>query len=540
MPGEKGERYEIDSMQRSARAPHRTTGTHNTSQPPAAATAAGHWHWHWHWHWADELRRSLRVVVEMVAGHGQVLPLLLLAGAVSQTLAQDGGGSGWIDAYERQVSELAAAHPELPVFDGSSQRGQRREFTCEPLTPSERRAESVHELTPGDIAAVGALGDSVTAGFGARASSLIDLVVEARGASWAIGGDDDVPTLPNFLKVYNAELSGFSLGNGNAGRGYGDASISGAVSPGMLGQAQTLASNMESAMGTEAFANEWKLVTIWIGGNDICSRGTSELEYLEGIEAALDFLQARMPRVFVNLVTMVDVGKLYDITGSDIGCLVVRPTVCSRGSDRERSASEAAAYQRGISELARLAKYDADEFTVVEQPWYTNFEVIDNVDRSYLAPDCFHYAVDAMEFAALATWNNLFQPVGAKQLSYLVGEPTVCPTDEFPYLYTNRNSRNQEFYDEEDGTVTMLPPAPAPAPASAPAPAPPESGDGSAAVLLSGFGVILAGVGVHYTVTRRLRVTHAKEEYGLPSVRALLSERRYQQVVAEEAGDVGI
>ncbi len=457
--------------------------------------------------------------------------LVVLAGAVSQTLAQDVGGSDWIDAYQRQVGELAAANPDLQVFDSSSQRGPRREFTCEPLRPSERRAESVHELTPGDIAAVGALGDSVTAGFGARASSLIDLAVEARGASWSIGGDNDVPTLPNFLKVYNADLSGFSLGNGAAGRGFGDASISGAVSPGMLGQAQTLASNMESAMGAEAFANEWKLVTIWIGGNDICSRGTSEREYIDGIEAALDFLQARMPRVFVNLVTMVDVGKLYDITGGDIGCLVVRPTVCPRGSDRERSALEAAAYQNGISELARLAKYDADEFAVVDQPWYTNFEVIDNVDRSYLAPDCFHYAVDAMEFAALATWNNLFQPVGEKQLSYLVGEPTVCPTDDFPYLYTYRNSRRQEVYDNENGAVTMLPPAPAPT----------ESGGGSAAALvLSGFGVIVAGVGVHHTVTRRLRVTHAKEEYGLPSVRSLWSERRYQRVVAEEADDAGI
>jgi hypothetical protein len=210
---------------------------------------------------------------------------LLLAVAVSQILAQD--GSDWIAAYDRQVGELAAQHPELRVFDGSSQRGQRREFPCEPLRPSERRAESVHELTPGDIAAVGALGDSVTAGFGARATSLIDLTVEARGASWSIGGDDDVSTLPNFFKVYNADLSGFSTGNGNVGLGYGDASISGAVSPGMLSQAETLASNMESAMGAEAFANEWKLVTVWIGGNDICSRGTSQEEYVAGIEAAL-------------------------------------------------------------------------------------------------------------------------------------------------------------------------------------------------------------------------------------------------------------
>jgi phospholipase B1, membrane-associated len=448
---------------------------------------------------------------------------LLLAVAVSQILAQD--GSDWIAAYDRQVGELAAQHPELRVFDGSSQRGQRREFPCEPLRPSERRAESVHELTPGDIAAVGALGDSVTAGFGARATSLIDLTVEARGASWSIGGDDDVSTLPNFFKVYNADLSGFSTGNGNVGLGYGDASISGAVSPDMLSQAETLASNMESAMGAEAFANEWKLVTVWIGGNDICSRGTSQEEYVAGIEAALDFLQARMPRVFVNLVTIVDVGKLYDITGNDLGCLVVRPTVCSRGADRERSAMEAAAYQRGISELAGLEKYDATDFAVVEQPWYTNFEVINNVDRSFLAPDCFHYAVSAMEFAALATWNNLFQPVGEKQLSYLVGEPTVCPTDEAPYLYTNRNSRRQQ--EDENGAMTTLPPAPAPAPAPAP------TGEGSTAVLL-GFGALMAGVGVHHVVTRRLRVTHAKEEYGRPTVRSFWSERRYQRVIAEE------
>ena len=36
---------------------------------------------------------------------------------------------------------------------------------------------------------------------------------------------------------YNPDVKGFSLGSGNANRGFGDASISGAVAPGMLGQA---------------------------------------------------------------------------------------------------------------------------------------------------------------------------------------------------------------------------------------------------------------------------------------------------------------
>ena len=37
---------------------------------------------------------------------------------------------------------------------------------------------------------------------------------------------------------------------------------------------------------------------------------------------------------------------------------------------------------------------------------------------------------------------NLFQPVGEKQLSYLVGEPITCPSPEQPFFFTNRNSRS--------------------------------------------------------------------------------------------------
>ena len=85
--------------------------------------------------------------------------------------------------------------------------------------------------------------------------------------------------------------------------------------------------------------------------------------------------------------------------------------------------------------------YKSESFTVVLQPWYTNFQVIGNVDRGYLAPNCFHYAVPAMEFAALATWNNLFQRVGEKQMDYTVGEPTKCPNEDEPYLFTAEISR---------------------------------------------------------------------------------------------------
>ena len=71
----------------------------------------------------------------------------------------------------------------------------------------------------------------------------------------------------------------------------------------------------------------------------------------------------------------------------------------------------------------------------------------------------------------------------------------------------------------------MLPPAPAP-----------DSGSGGSAsstlLLLGGVGVLaVAGVGMF---NRRLRVTHGKEAYGMPSWKNMLGERSYQRVVAEE------
>jgi hypothetical protein len=46
---------------------------------------------------------------------------------------------------------------------------------------------SVHRLMPGDIDIIAALGDSLTAGFGASASSLWQVPIENRGLVWSIG-----------------------------------------------------------------------------------------------------------------------------------------------------------------------------------------------------------------------------------------------------------------------------------------------------------------------------------------------------------------
>jgi hypothetical protein len=53
---------------------------------------------------------------------------------------------------------------------------------------SKERPTSVHQLQPGDIDIVAAMGDSLTAGVGAVATNVLSILYEEnRGMSWSIG-----------------------------------------------------------------------------------------------------------------------------------------------------------------------------------------------------------------------------------------------------------------------------------------------------------------------------------------------------------------
>ena len=87
------------------------------------------------------------------------------------------------------------------------------DFPCRALNGT-TKPTSVHRLRPSDVNVVAALGDSITAAFGAKSSDLLTLFIEYRGVSWTIGGEkalDKVTTLPNILKKYNPKLKGFSV-----------------------------------------------------------------------------------------------------------------------------------------------------------------------------------------------------------------------------------------------------------------------------------------------------------------------------------------
>lgn len=89
-------------------------------------------------------------------------------------------------------------------------------FFCDVNGPGGRSKTvptSVHKLRLGDIDIIGAIGDSLTAGNGAFANDVLQVLLEGRGASWAIGGQKtwrNFLTLPNIIKEFNPALYGYS------------------------------------------------------------------------------------------------------------------------------------------------------------------------------------------------------------------------------------------------------------------------------------------------------------------------------------------
>jgi phospholipase B1 len=98
---------------------------------------------------------------------------------------------------------------------------------CPPLNPRSTKPTSVRDLRPDDIKVIGALGDSITAGFAATGlkdpSKPIDIssIFEQRGVSWSIGGDKGAITVANYFKSYNPKIVGASVGEHIANLCYG-------------------------------------------------------------------------------------------------------------------------------------------------------------------------------------------------------------------------------------------------------------------------------------------------------------------------------
>ena len=111
---------------------------------------------------------------------------------------------------ERNIKKLLKQEPNY--FDYTPFKSANYTFDCDTQHfVSPEVPKSVHELRPGDIRVVSALGDSITAAAGGDAKTIIGLLTEYRERSWSIGGKgslEQIVTLPNILKKFNPQLKG--------------------------------------------------------------------------------------------------------------------------------------------------------------------------------------------------------------------------------------------------------------------------------------------------------------------------------------------
>ncbi|XP_031334145.1 phospholipase B1, membrane-associated-like [Photinus pyralis] len=329
---------------------------------------------------------------------------------------------------------------------------------------SETVPTSVHKLRPGDIDIIAAMGDSLIAGSGAMEEWALGNMIEYRGLSWCIGGEHTwrtYLTLPNILKEFNPNLTGYSTGTGELLSRHSRLNVAFPVAADAdaLMQAKALVARLKKL---KLNLNEsWKMITFFFGANDLCSAQcfnadeSSPERHAQKLMIALDYLQKHLPKTFVNLIPVLDVSVSLRVRRSFM-CKLMHRLYCTcfhRGGsnpmyDIPRLARD---YQRAEFELVESGRYEKNDFTVVLQPFIKLFNAPadprklydEAIDISYITHDCFHFSQKGHALAANMLWNNLLQPVGRKSINNPgnIMENFQCPSSRAPYLFTKTNSQ---------------------------------------------------------------------------------------------------
>jgi len=317
-----------------------------------------------------------------------------------------------------------------------------------------------------------ALGDSITAGFGIN--GIEGGLLEVRGHSYAIGGDTNAVTLANFLKFYSPDIQGASLGNhlleycggNNCSALFPYEPKSDVLNAAVSGaEVDTLYSHELDYLLEQLHKNskinmtsDWKLLTIWIGANDLCGScgNTSTFDYMlpadnfeSELRRVLEKVRTNIPRTFVNLIETFNISQVYTlgltapwckeihrIFPSECPCIFHNGTVGNLYRTQvDRMGQE---YNMRLQKIAKdYASKGYPEFAVVSQPPGRD-AAISKFPASYLSDlDCFHPGLLAHQLFTAGIWNSMLLPAAKKPTSMVPGNtPILCPTADTVF-YTN-------------------------------------------------------------------------------------------------------
>ncbi|KAI9199456.1 SGNH hydrolase-type esterase domain-containing protein [Polychytrium aggregatum] len=392
---------------------------------------------------------------------------------------------GFAAAKPALARSISSAHrnPALAVQDlsghesgptlGDTIAGQHSIEDCNALDPRPAPPSSVHDLRPDDIRVVAALGDSITAGFGAKgrtSKSPISLktIYENRGVSFFIGGDPDAKTVSRFIQHYRPSLVGYSHGDHLAELCYGplcppyqyhrpndelNAAQSGAMVMNLHQELDHLIQEMEHNDDID-MDHDFKLLNIFIGSNDACfgcdlaseTTWLSPAVYEEHMRALLGKIRRKIPRTIVNIVQQFNISQVWDLTHGNDYCNQLRdegrtfeckcaflPLELGQVT-RKRMDSLVQSYNRRLLTIWEdyQAEVPDEGFALVLDPGFTQIRLREWPIEMLSNVDCFHPSVAAHELMAATVWNNLYRNFASKQrhADPSVPMPIFCPENE--------------------------------------------------------------------------------------------------------------
>ncbi|EHB15898.1 Phospholipase B1, membrane-associated [Heterocephalus glaber] len=244
----------------------------------------------------------------------------------------------------------------------------------------------------------------------------------------------------DILREFNPSLKGFSTGTGkqNDAGAFFNQAVAGDRAEDLADQARRLVDLMKNDERIN-FQEDWKIITVFIGGNDLC-----------------DFCNDPVPRAFVNMVKVLQIVNLRELYKSyrvicprlflrSVCPCVLKPADNSAELDSLIDVNKK--YQEGTDQLIESGRYDTrEDFTVVVQPLFEKVNIPKTSkgfpDKSFFAPDCFHFSSKTHARAASALWKNMLEPVGQKatQHNFEIKIDIVCPNEVSPFLRTYKNS----------------------------------------------------------------------------------------------------
>jgi len=317
-------------------------------------------------------------------------------------------------------------------------------FNCSKLPPPPP-ATDVRHLRPGNIKAIMATGDSISAGFAMSGLWLSTDLLEYRDHVFSIGGVKDAYTLTSFLRNYNEDIMGGAMGPTiplTKGK-WLDGAVSHASVQDVPAQLSYLVNTSKTEYKKLDWENDWKLLTIFIGANNLCSACSNDTRsspaYFEShLRAVLDQAHATIPRVFVNLIAIFNISGVWDagqqseycrilwhnITTHECGCLTTGVE-----ADRKAMDNHGAAFNQIMVQLAdEYAGLNDPNFTVVVQPGVRDLAVSEFGEHYLSKLDCFHPSLYANQAFTYLIWNNMMTPVGQKATGPDLSNITlICP-----------------------------------------------------------------------------------------------------------------